>query len=97
MTPSSRDAVWDRIMAVQEEYNRLERAFADIPADRINWWIRWRFKKSLDAMVEVRGAHSHGGSTSVSERRLPKLERAAKGYSAKLAQVQKVRHENVEC
>jgi len=94
MMPTSRDAVWQRIMAVQHEFNRLERGFADLPADHISWWLRWRFKKSLDAMIEVRGAHSHGGSTSVSARRLPKLERAVKVYSLKLARLQTA---NGEC
>ena len=74
MTDSHRNAIWKRIMAVQEQYNRLEREFADIPADGIGWWLRWNFNRSLDAMIQVRGAHSHGGSTSESERRLPKLE-----------------------
>jgi hypothetical protein len=89
MTSASRDAVWERIMAAQEEYNRLERGFAGLPADRINWWLRCGLEKSLHAMMEVRGAHSHGGLTSEAERRLPKLERAAKAYSLRLAQLQK--------
>ncbi|WP_166042329.1 hypothetical protein [Sphingosinicella sp. YJ22] len=87
MTTSSREQVWNRIMAVQEEFNRLEDGFSAIPADRIGWWQKWRFRKSLDAMIEARGAHSHGELTHVSERRLPKLERAAKAHSSKLAKL----------
>ncbi|HWT12213.1 MAG TPA: hypothetical protein VN231_05630 [Allosphingosinicella sp.] len=87
MTSSSREQVWQRIMAVQEEFNRLKAGFAAIPADQIGWWLRWRFEKALDAMIEARGAHSHGELTPVSEGRLPKLECAAKAYSLKLARL----------
>ena len=85
MTSSSREQVWNRIMVVQEEFNRLQERFAAIPADRISWWLRWRFNRAVDAMTEARGAHSHGELTHISDSRLPKLERAAKSYSLKLA------------
>ena len=93
MTSSSREQVWNRIMVVQEEFNQLQERFAAIPADRIGWWLSWRFKKAVHAMNEARGAHSHGELTHISEARLPKLERAAKAYSLKLAQLERVANE----
>jgi len=87
MTSSSREQVWNRIMAVQEEFNRLEEGFGALPPDQISWWLRWRFKRAADAMAEARGAHSHGELTHAAEMRLPKLERAAKAYSEKLAKL----------
>jgi hypothetical protein len=85
---ASRDATWTRIMAVQEQYNRLEETFAKIPANRVGWWLRWRFRRSVHAMVEVRGAYAHGGLVAESERRLPNLEHSARVYSCKFAELQ---------
>ena len=89
MNSPRREQVWDRIMVVQEEFNRLERRFAAIPEDRIGWWFRWRFQHAVDAMTEARGAHSHGELTHISEARLPRLERAARAYSSKLAKLER--------
>ena len=93
MTSSPREQVWNRIMAVQEEFNRLEEGFAAVPADQIGWWLRWRFNKAVDAMIEARGAHSHGEMTHISESRLPRLERAAKAFSLKLANLRRAASE----
>lgn len=84
------DPVWIRIMRVQEQFNGLEEAFAAIPDSRKSWWLRWCFRRAVDEMIEVRGAHSHGASPSDSERRLPWLERAAHRYTEKLVALQTI-------
>ena len=84
---ASREATWERIMVVQRKYNRLEETFANIPAERIGWWLRWRFERSVFVMNEVRGAHSHGSLVFESERRLPRLEHAAEAYAHKFAKL----------